>query len=203
MRIINNNSNFDYFIFQKIKKYCEYYDIPIYNLVEIISDLKVIPMIRGKGFEFTVSNILSDILPKDKWSISNPNINAQSEIHDVDVIVMRNIDEKKIRIECKLSGKDSFRIQEGLPKFKVKCMRSRTISDNEMATRMAQKYGVDRELVINHPDQYREGDFDFERISDLISRSSARYLTVETAKGNNGLRDFIKDIGKIREFMIR
>src|SRR3989338_3987511 len=75
--------------------------------------------------------------------------------------MIRNRDNKKIRIECKLAGKDSFNHEPDNTTFKVKCMRSRTISDNEVATRMAKKYNVDRKMVLYHADNYREDDFDY------------------------------------------
>lgn len=148
-------------VLEKLKKYCDYYNIPSKHIVTIMSDVKVIPMIRGKGFEFIISDMLKTILQKDEWEVSNPNINAQSEVHDVDVYVTRIKDKKQVRIECKLSKKDSFRINENNPNVSVKCMRSRTLSDNEMATRMARRYGVDRQQVLAHADNYREEDFDF------------------------------------------
>lgn len=144
-----------------LKEYCNYFDLPIEHIVEIISDLKVIPMLRGKGFEFTVADCLRSTLSQD-WDVDNPNINAQSEVHDVDVFVIRKKDNKRIKIECKLSGKNSFANDDsGNIIFKVKCMRSRTISDNEMATRMAKKYSVERKQILFHADNYREIDFDY------------------------------------------
>ncbi|MHA1815289.1 MAG: hypothetical protein ACTSX1_04735 [Candidatus Heimdallarchaeaceae archaeon] len=146
---------------ERIIRYCDYYDVPLNNLPEILEDLKVIPMIRGKGFEFFVSNTLQSLVDTGIWSIDNPNINAQSEVHDVDVVVTSEELDKTINIECKLAGKDTFRIERGIARFKVKCMRSRTISDNDTATRMARRYGIGRDILLNHRDNYREDDFDF------------------------------------------
>ena len=36
-------------IIDEVREYCQYYDLPLSHIVEIISDLKVIPMLRGKG----------------------------------------------------------------------------------------------------------------------------------------------------------
>lgn len=162
----------EYKIFEKVDEYCNYYNLPIQHIDKIISGLKVIPMIRGIGFEYTVSDALRDKL-SDAWEISNPNINAQSEIHDVDVCVMRKEDHKKIRIECKLAGKDSFKYNRGSPKFKVKCMRSRTVSDNEAATKMAEKYKVSRDSILSHADNYRADDFDYV----ITSMGNALWIT--------------------------
>jgi hypothetical protein len=145
-------------VYENIENYCKMYDVPIEYLVDVISDLKVIPMIRGKGFEFSISMKLRNFLPKDQWRVENLNINAQQGIHDIDVNVLRLKDNKSIRVECKLSKNDSFKNNGS---FKVKCMRSRTFSNNAAATRMATNYGVQRDLLLMHADSYRESDFDF------------------------------------------
>lgn len=145
----------------RLREYCEKYDVPIENIVEVISDLKVIPMIRGKAFEFAASVLLKTTLRDRQWVIENPNINPQLGEHDADIIVSLPPSEKKIRVECKLAKKDSFRIDGETVSFQVKCMRSRTVSDNDRATRMADGYGIPRELLLIHPDNYRQTDFDF------------------------------------------
>lgn len=198
------NENEDALI-KDIKDYCEYYNLPLKHLVEIISDLKVVPMLRGKGFEFTASDAIRKRLKSDEWDVSNPIINAQSEVQDIDVLVTRRKDGRRIRIECKLARNNSFkgelsttitenigqadlstfcqnaedapsflniinnsksklkkgRSKNGVLSFNVKCMRSRTLSDNNMAVRMAAKYGVTKREVLNHADSYREIDFDY------------------------------------------
>jgi hypothetical protein len=45
-------------ILLQVKQYCKKYDVPIESIVDVISDLKVIPMIRGKAFEFAASVLL-------------------------------------------------------------------------------------------------------------------------------------------------
>lgn len=162
-------------ILHQIIEYCDYYNLPIHHIDKIISGLKVIPMIRGIGFEYTVSDILKRIL-SDNWIVSNPNINAQSEIHDVDVNITRKKDNKKITIECKLAKKDSFKLNGGVPIFNVKCMRSRTVSDNEVATKMARKYGILRDLVLFHADNYRDNDFEYV----ITSMGNVFWITKDT-----------------------
>ncbi len=49
-------------IILELELYCKKYDIPLGNIIEVISDLKVIPMIRGKAFEFTAANKLKALL---------------------------------------------------------------------------------------------------------------------------------------------
>ncbi|PIW74711.1 MAG: restriction endonuclease, partial [Candidatus Portnoybacteria bacterium CG_4_8_14_3_um_filter_44_15] len=51
---------------KKVKEYCEKYNIPIFYLAETLYEPKVVPMIRGKAFEFSVMMALQEILPKNK-----------------------------------------------------------------------------------------------------------------------------------------
>lgn len=45
-------------LIKDVKRYCDDFDIPINHIVEVISDRKVIPMLRGKAFEFSVTDFL-------------------------------------------------------------------------------------------------------------------------------------------------
>lgn len=144
----------------RIKEYCKKYDVAIKYLVEVISDLKVIPMIRGKSFEYTVSDRLREKL-SNAWEVKNLNINAQPGVHDIDVFVIRKSDKKEVKVECKLTKNDSFSINKNIAELRVKCMRSRTFSDNASASRMARHYGVSKAALLIHADSYRQGDFDF------------------------------------------
>ncbi len=67
---------------EDLRAYCRSLNIDTDDLYKIVSDLKVAPMIRGKAFEFSVSNKLATILPAEEWSVSKPIMNAQSSIHD-------------------------------------------------------------------------------------------------------------------------
>ena len=92
--------------------YCDYYNLPLEHIVETMYALKVVPMVRGISFEFTVYDRLRKHLPKNKWNVEKPVINAQSKIQDIDVLVTHRSTGKKISVECKLAGKDSFRISK-------------------------------------------------------------------------------------------
>jgi len=50
-------------IAQEIKDYCKIYNISLEYFIDVISNAKVIPMIRGKSFEYSVSEMLKAILP--------------------------------------------------------------------------------------------------------------------------------------------
>jgi len=148
--------------FQKLVDYCRYYDLPLEHIVETLDALKVVPMIRGISFEFTVSDLLRDLLPDTQWKVEKPAINAQLAIQDVDVLVTHVPTQKKFTIECKLSSKNSFSVSnENQATIKVKCMRSRTVNSPRAATPLATRYGVSVEDVLRHKDNYRDVDFDF------------------------------------------
>lgn len=144
----------------QVQLYCEKYNIPISYLSDILSEPKVIPMIRGKAFEFSAMLRLQEILPKSDWIVDKPIMNAQFGYHDIDVRVIHKKTKAIIGIECKLAAKGSFRINKNGDIFmKVKCMRSRTLGENK-ANEVAQKLNINGELLKIHNDQYLPTDFD-------------------------------------------
>lgn len=178
-------------ILNGIKNYCKNYDVLMKYLVEIISDLKVIPMIRGKSFEYSTSDRLKEEL-SDRWEVKNLNINAQPNIHDIDVLVIRKKDNKQIRVECKLTKNNSFIINNDIAKIRVKCMRSRTFSDNASAERMAKNYKVSKEALLIHADSYRKEDFNFV----ITSLGNSMWKTINNKYVFNGYKkyfDFLKN----------
>lgn len=145
---------------EKIRQFCLKYDIPLDYLPEIIAEPKVIPMIRGKAFEFSVMIKLQQILPTSEWIVDKPVMNAQFGFHDMDVRVIHKPTRKIIGIECKLAGKGTFReLKDGSRQIKVKCMRSRTLGESKVKE-LAPKLGIPISLLQVHNDQYVPSDFD-------------------------------------------
>lgn len=178
----------------KLRDFCQRYDLEIDYLADILNDPKVIPMIRGKSFEFTVKEYLSDILSKN-YQVTNPRLNAQTGLHDIDVAIINITNSKQYSIECKLASKGSFRLnQKGNPYLKVKCMRSRTLGDEAALLRSKAK-DIPFEFLKIHNDQYTANDFDFV----VTSIANAFYQTDE--KGlfywfpDNTEASFLKQIG--------
>lgn len=91
----------------RLQDFCNRYNLDIEHLADVLSDPKVIPMIRGKSFEFTVCKHLESILP-DQYQISNPKLNAQTGLQDIDVSVLNQQTGKRYSIECKLRRKGVF-----------------------------------------------------------------------------------------------
>ena len=144
----------------KIEQYCIKYNIPTTYIAETMYEPKVIPMIRGKAFEFSVMLVLQEILDKDKWEISKPTMNAQLGFHDIDVRALYRPTNKVVRIECKLSKKEGYRLfADGHSEIRVKCMRSRTLGKAKVKE-LAPKLGISEKTLSIHNDQYLPADFD-------------------------------------------
>ncbi|ACK68143.1 transcriptional regulator, XRE family [Rippkaea orientalis PCC 8801] len=145
----------------QLSQFCQSYDLEFEYLAEVLNDPKVIPMIRGKSFEFTVKKYISQILSPQKYEITNPRLNAQTGVKDVDVMIINKESNQTYTVECKLAAKGSFRTNpKANPYLKVKCMRSRTLGQ-EAAQQRANSTGLSHELWSIHSDQYRQEDFDF------------------------------------------
>lgn len=152
---------------EDIQNYCNKLNIEASDLYNVLSDSKVSPMIRGKAFEFSMAYRLEDILSKDKWKVSKPNMNAQTGLHDVDVMVTHIETGKVISVECKLAKKGGFTKAKRKGKnhdkddftIPVKCMRSRTTLSEDRVKSGAAAYGVTGESFAIHSDQYRASNF--------------------------------------------
>lgn len=157
----------------KVLAFCRKYNIPIEYLSDTLYEPKVIPMIRGKAFEFSVLIALESCLSSDEFIASKTAMNAQLGIHDKDVAVLHKPSSISLAIECKLSAKGSYRHhKDGTHTVKVKCMRSRTLG-TEMVKRLAPQWGIAEALIRVHNDQYLPSDFDFV----VTSIANAFYVT--------------------------
>lgn len=133
------------FLFE-VKKYCEKYNIPVSNLMEILEDQKVVPMIRGKATEINAYILLSDSLDSKEWTVHKLNLNPQPNSEDQDISLVNKRTGIALKVECKNATRGSFRSGKGRtkikePHFTVKCHRSR--SNVKLATTTNDKYSVD------------------------------------------------------------
>ncbi|WP_339461078.1 XRE family transcriptional regulator [Nodularia spumigena] len=139
--------------------FCLRYNLNIKHLKAILNDPKVIPMIRGKSFEFTAKDYVSTIL-SEKYYVTNPRLNAQTGLNDIDVSIINQSNGKKYSVECKLAKKGSFRLNRGKnPYIEVKCMRSRTLGENA-ALQRSKLTGIPFEALMVRNDQYIAKDLD-------------------------------------------
>ena len=163
---------------QKVEEYCKKYNIPILYLAETLYEPKVVPMIRGKAFEFSVMIVLQKILPQDEWSVDKPIMNAQIGFHDIDVRVTHKPTGKIIRVECKLAKKGGYRLlRDGHSEIRVKCMRSRTLGPAKVKE-LAPKFDIPEKVLAIHNDQYLPADFDI-----VISSIGNAFYTTDKETG--------------------
>ena len=116
-------------LYRAITAYCKKYAIPINHLVSILEEDKVVPMIRGKGQEFSVFDTLRSLLPEDEWKVEKLNINPQPGQTDSDIVITHLPDGITIDVESKHAVRNSFSAgtrTTKAPHFKVKCHKSRS-----------------------------------------------------------------------------
>ncbi|MBI2454437.1 MAG: restriction endonuclease [Parcubacteria group bacterium] len=163
---------------EKVREYCEKYNIPVLYLAETLYEPKVVPMVRGKAFEFSVMMVLQKILPKNEWRVDKPIMNAQTSFHDIDVRVIHKPTKKIIRVECKLAKKGGYRLfADGHSEIRVKCMRSRTLGLAKVKE-LAPKLEISEKVLAVHNDQYLPGDFDV-----VISSVGNAFYTTDKKTG--------------------
>ena len=144
----------------KIEEYCSKYNIPLFYLADTLYEPKVLPMIRGKAFEYTVMTKLNELLPNNEWRISKATSGEELSFHDTDIRVLHKRTGRVIRVECKLAKKQGYRLfQDGHSEIRVKCMRSRTLGTAKVRE-LAPRLGVPENVLNVHNDQYLPADFD-------------------------------------------
>ena len=152
--------------------FCESYNIPFNHLGEVLKDPKVIPMIRGKAFEFSVNDYLNNLLDSSTWKITKPYLNPQLNRHDQDVLIEHIPTGKLISVECKLAAKGGYSEKEKMSVFRIKCMRSRTLGA-ELVKKLSALRNLDEAQLGTHNDQYLPTDFDLV----ITSLANAFYAT--------------------------
>lgn len=180
----------------RIIEYCQEYSIPVEYLADTLYEPKVVPMIRGKAFEYSVIKRLQAILPSNEWIVSKATAGEEAFYHDTDVRVFHKRTGRTLRLECKLSKKEGYRLYpDGHQEIKVKCMRSRTLGDSKVKE-LAPKLGVDEKALGAHRDQYVAADFDIV----VTSIGNAFYRTDSKThlyiwKPNKSEQDFLAKLG--------
>ena len=152
----------------KIKKYCEKYNIPMQYLVEILEDQKVVPMIRGKASEYNATLFLQDYFANSiDWIVTKFNLNPQPDMNDQDLTIIHRKTGISIRVEVKNATRDSFKYSKQckckVPHLTIKCHKSRSYIEKAETTN----------------DRYLLGDFDLvmSNISNAIILSGTKTLS--------------------------
>lgn len=141
----------------EILKFCKEYLIPPEFFPRIISDQKVLPMLRGKGMEYSAYLVLKSLLGEAEWSVQKLNLAAQPGIQDEDVTITHNRTGIKLKVESKSAVRGSFSLGQrsrdyrNIPHFKVKSHRSR--SNIKKRKTSNDKYSVnDFDLILSNPE---------------------------------------------------
>lgn len=135
-----------------IGDYCRKFSIPPKYLLNIISDLKVIPMIRGKGFEYFVCDEIEKKLDPKVWKVTKFNTNPQRNSTDADLVVKHLKSDVEIILECKTAVRGSFKLTANLckkPHLRVKCHKSR--SNNERSYTNDRYFADEFDIIISSP----------------------------------------------------
>ncbi|MBD0864710.1 MAG: hypothetical protein GDA36_03420 [Rhodobacteraceae bacterium] len=74
-------------VYHSIREYCETYNIPPENLLDILEDQKVLPMIRDKATEYIGAAVLRQSLDPSDWSVDKLNLNPQPGAINEDVSI--------------------------------------------------------------------------------------------------------------------
>ena len=162
----------------QLRDYCENHGIDFESLIKIINEPKVVPMIRGIGFEYVVEKDLNDKFKNSKkYQVRKPNINAQLGKPDIDVEIFDLEKNKSLRMECKLAKNNSFKRKGKLsknPHCQIKVMRSRTLGEKNIQV-VAKHEDIDPQLLREHKDSYSYQHFDFV----ITNLRNAFYRTIE------------------------
>ena len=116
-------------VYNSIREYCNTYNIPQENLLDILEDQKVLPMIRGKATEFIGAVILRQTLDERDWLVEKLNLNPQPNTYDEDISITYRRTGRRLKAETKNAVRGKFSLgtrMTKMPHFSVKCHRSRS-----------------------------------------------------------------------------
>lgn len=172
-------------LIKDLEEFCNKYNILPESLPEILQDPKVLPMIRGKAFEFSALAKFENFLDPTLWKIVKPKINPQFGSHDQDVVITHLETHTNIRVECKLAAKGKYRkvkteIEDKTQYFEidVKCMRSRTLGDKR-AKQVSAQVNIPVDVIMIHNDQYLPNSFDI-----VVTTIANAFYKTDEATGN-------------------
>ena len=121
-------------VYRSIREYCETYNVPEENLLDILEDQKVLPMIRGKAMEYIGAAVLRQALDPRDWSVDKLNLNPQPGAYDEDISITYRRTGRRLKAETKSAVRGSFSIGTRVtkePHFRVKCHKSRSNTKRE------------------------------------------------------------------------
>lgn len=162
----------------QLREYCDEHGLDFETLPQVLNEPKVVPMVRGIGYEYVVIAFLKKLLKDDERFIAGKTIvNSQLTVHGSDAEIFDTVKNKLIRLECKLAANGSFSLgtrNNAYPHSKIKIMRSRTLGE-EMIRRVAENGEASIAELTAHKDSYLPNGFDFV----ITNLRNAFYVTTD------------------------
>ena len=182
---------------KKILQYCDTHGLDFNTLPEIMDEPKVVPMIRGIGFEYVIKSYLINIFKNDKrFEIRKEIVNTQLNVKGDDLQIFDNKKKISIRLECKLAKNNSFKFQTKQREYQhcsIKVMRSRTLGD-EIIKRLAKNGEATIQQLQSHKDSYLCDHFDLVvtnlRNAFYITNKEKKFIFKPTDEEWSFLEDF-------------
>jgi len=165
-------------VIAELKKYCEEHGLEFSTLALVLNEPKVVPMVRGIGYEYVVMSFLKDLFKNDdRFFAGKTIVNSQLTVEGSDAEIFDKEKNLTIRLECKLAANGSFSLRtraNEYPHSKIKIMRSRTLGD-EVIRRVAENGEASIAELTAHKDSYLPNKFDFV----ITNLRNAFYITTE------------------------
>jgi hypothetical protein len=162
----------------QLKKYCDEHGLDFESLPLVLNEPKVVPMIRGIGYEYVVVAYLKNLLANDeRFTARKTIVNSQITNKGSDAEIYDKETDKLIRLECKLASNGSFEPSTrgiNYPHSRIKIMRSRTLGE-KMIEREAKNGEATVEELTAHKDSYLPNGFDFV----ITNLRNAFYITTD------------------------
>ena len=163
---------------EKILKYCDEHGLSSKYFYAVINEPKVVPMVRGIGFEYTALELLENTLLEDpRFKAQKTIVNEQATVKGSDLEILDTLNGNVISLECKLAAGKSVKVVSQRNRqnhCKVKVMRSRTLGD-AMIARKAPSLGVLNSDLEAHRDSYYYTEFDIV----VMNLRNAFYVTTD------------------------
>lgn len=162
----------------KLKAYCYEHGLDFLTLADVLNEPKVVPMVRGIGYEHVVTSYLRKLFENDERFLAGKTIvNSQLTVKGSDSEIYDKEKNSNIRLECKLAANGSFSLStrdRNYAHCKIKIMRSRTLGD-EMIKRVAANGESTVEELTAHKDSYLPTYFDYV----ITNLRNAFYITTD------------------------
>jgi hypothetical protein len=165
-------------VIKQLKEFCNTHGLDFNSLPMILNEPKVVPMIRGIGYEYVIISFLQKLFKNDKnFIVRKTIVNSQLTVKGSDAEIFNKKKNLIVRLECKLASNGSFNLKtRGIdyPHSKIKIMRSRTLGE-EMIKRVSQNGESTITELRAHKDSYLPNGFDFV----ITNLRNAFYITTE------------------------